>query len=224
MPRTRLNFDLDQDERAIIAKSDTLSREEIWILLEKKRFEELKVRAIQLSGAMLSKARCPVCTLQPPCKHYDSQEHIVSEASKLINQPEFKRVFPPHKRDNLLFLLKKQINPQNLNINIHQHSNSHIGSIIYNTDSQAQFTSEFSHGNEPILDAGIGHRKASMQLYPSHSPSYVEFLKRGRGHGGSPTNFDVKQDSSLKYIKLDSRHPSVVTVRKRSHQGSYQYS
>ena len=46
MPRTRLNFDLDPEERAIIAKADTLSREEIWQLLEKKRFEELKVRAI----------------------------------------------------------------------------------------------------------------------------------------------------------------------------------
>ena len=72
MPRTRLNFDLDPEERAIIAKADTLTREEIWQLLEKKRFEELKFKAIQLSGAMLTKARCPVCTLLPPCKHYDS--------------------------------------------------------------------------------------------------------------------------------------------------------
>ena len=30
MPRTRLNFDLDAEERAIIAKADVLTREEIW--------------------------------------------------------------------------------------------------------------------------------------------------------------------------------------------------
>ena len=70
MPRTRLNFDLDAEERAIIAKSDVLTREEIWQLLEKKRFEDLRNRAVLLSGNMLSKARCPVCTLAPPCKHY----------------------------------------------------------------------------------------------------------------------------------------------------------
>jgi len=46
MPRTRLNFDLDAEERAIIAKADVLTREEIWTLLEKKRFEDLKNRAV----------------------------------------------------------------------------------------------------------------------------------------------------------------------------------
>jgi hypothetical protein len=54
MPHTRLNFELDHEEREIIAKAEVLSREQIWDLLERKRFEELKKRAIVLKGNMLS--------------------------------------------------------------------------------------------------------------------------------------------------------------------------
>lgn len=46
MPRTKLNFDLDPEERAIIAKAETLTREDVWDLLEKKRFNDLKKHAV----------------------------------------------------------------------------------------------------------------------------------------------------------------------------------
>jgi hypothetical protein len=59
----KLNFDLDPEERAIIAKADTLTREEIWDLLEQKRFNDLKKKAVHLSSDMLAKQRCPLCTL-----------------------------------------------------------------------------------------------------------------------------------------------------------------
>lgn len=79
-PRTKLNFDLDPEERSIVAKADTMSREEVWECLEKKRYDDLKRNAIILSGECLAKARCPVCTLHPPCKHYSSVDEIVTNA------------------------------------------------------------------------------------------------------------------------------------------------
>jgi hypothetical protein len=33
LPKTKLNFELDAEERSIIAKVESLSREEIWELL-----------------------------------------------------------------------------------------------------------------------------------------------------------------------------------------------
>lgn len=102
IPHTKLNFDLDPEERSIIARADSMTREQVWDLLEKKRYEDLKRRAVQLSGEMLAKARCPVCTLMPPCKHYQSSDEIATDAQKVINQPEFKKAIPAVKRDNLI--------------------------------------------------------------------------------------------------------------------------
>jgi hypothetical protein len=51
---------------------------------------------------MLAKARCPVCTLQPPCKHYNTADDIVSDAHKIINQPDFKEAINASKREKLL--------------------------------------------------------------------------------------------------------------------------
>lgn len=110
MPRTRLNFDLDQEEREIIARADDLSREEIWELLEKKRFEELRKRSIMLRGTMIGQARCPKCTLQPPCKHYESPDQIMKDAPDIFQEPEVKLVIPPHKRENLLYSLRLKSN------------------------------------------------------------------------------------------------------------------
>ena len=62
-PRTKLNFDLDQEERAIVAKAYQMSREEVWECLEKKRYDDLKRKAVMLSGECIAKARCPICTL-----------------------------------------------------------------------------------------------------------------------------------------------------------------
>jgi hypothetical protein len=41
---------LDAEERAIIAKADELTREDVWELLDKKRFADLRKRATILSG------------------------------------------------------------------------------------------------------------------------------------------------------------------------------
>jgi hypothetical protein len=48
MPRTRIKFELDLEEREIISNSEELSKEQIWSLLEKKRHEELARRTIIL--------------------------------------------------------------------------------------------------------------------------------------------------------------------------------
>jgi hypothetical protein len=59
---------------------------------------------------MLAKARCPVCTLQPPCKHYNTADDIVSDAHKIINQPDFKEAINASKREKLLNQLKRETN------------------------------------------------------------------------------------------------------------------
>ena len=68
----RFNYALDNEEREIIAKGKDLSKQEIWALLEKKRFAELKKASVNLQGKLLINSRCPKCTLIPPCKHYSS--------------------------------------------------------------------------------------------------------------------------------------------------------
>jgi len=57
---------------------------------------------------MLSKARCHKCTLMPPCKHYESVDQLVKDAPSVVREPEFKKIISPHKRDNLILMLKKQ--------------------------------------------------------------------------------------------------------------------
>jgi hypothetical protein len=107
MPRTRINFKLDLEEREIISNSEELSRDQIWNLLEKKIHEELAKRTIIFQGNMISRARCPKCTLLPPCKHYSSSEAILKDASDIFNGSEFKKVIPPNKRESLILMLKK---------------------------------------------------------------------------------------------------------------------
>lgn len=54
LTKTKIDFNLDAEERAIIAKADELTREDVWELLDKKRFADLRKRATILSGQMLS--------------------------------------------------------------------------------------------------------------------------------------------------------------------------
>jgi hypothetical protein len=63
---------LDKDERELVKKGDDVTKEEMWELLENKRFENLKDSAINLQGDLLYNNRCPKCTLYPPCKHYEN--------------------------------------------------------------------------------------------------------------------------------------------------------
>ena len=61
---------LDKDERDLVKKGDEVTKEQMWELLESKRFEKLKSSAINLQGDMIYNNRCPKCTLYPPCKHF----------------------------------------------------------------------------------------------------------------------------------------------------------
>lgn len=61
---------LDKEERELVKKGDDVTKEEMWELLENKRFEKLKDSAINLQGDLLFNNRCPKCTLFPPCKHF----------------------------------------------------------------------------------------------------------------------------------------------------------
>ena len=85
LPRVKINFNFDSEERKLIGTATGMTREQMWDVIENNRLEELKKRAGNLSYLMLSKARCPLCTLQPPCKHYKTVNDLVSEAYNLAN-------------------------------------------------------------------------------------------------------------------------------------------
>lgn len=88
---------LDKDERELVKKGDDVTKEEMWELLENKRFQTLKQQAVNLQGDLIYNKRCPKCTLMPPCKHYGSQEEIVNEANKFMNNTNFKQYISPKK-------------------------------------------------------------------------------------------------------------------------------
>lgn len=71
IPETKINFEMNTEERNFIKQVKELPRAQMWQMLEKKRLEELKEKGLQCRTKMLVKARCPKCTLQPPCKHYE---------------------------------------------------------------------------------------------------------------------------------------------------------
>ena len=76
---------LDKDERELVKKGNEVTKEEMWDLLESKRFEKLKQSAVNLQGDLIYNMRCPKCTLMPPCKHYESSESIIGDANKMIH-------------------------------------------------------------------------------------------------------------------------------------------
>ena len=71
MPKHKFDFSLDPDERELISKGANMDKEQIWQVLERKRFQELQNAAITLQGELLVQQRCPKCTLVPPCRHYE---------------------------------------------------------------------------------------------------------------------------------------------------------
>lgn len=58
---------LDRDERALVKKGEQVTKEEMWDLLEAKRFQNLRNNAVNLQGDLIFNRRCPKCTLVPPC-------------------------------------------------------------------------------------------------------------------------------------------------------------
>ena len=65
---------LDKEERELVRKGDEVTKEEMWQLLEKKRFMKLKESAVNLQGDLIYNQRCPKCTLMTPCKHYENHD------------------------------------------------------------------------------------------------------------------------------------------------------
>lgn len=41
-----------------------------------KRITEIKQKAANMRGSLANNGRCPICTLKPPCKHFDSTEAL----------------------------------------------------------------------------------------------------------------------------------------------------
>ena len=65
-----------------------MTREQMWAAIETKRHGELKRHGIALSTNMIAMARCPRCTLQPPCKHYQSTDEIIADVYNVFNGNE----------------------------------------------------------------------------------------------------------------------------------------
>lgn len=63
---------LDKEERELLRLGQNVTQEQMWHLLENKRFQQLQESAVNLQGDLLYNKRCPKCTLMPPCKHYES--------------------------------------------------------------------------------------------------------------------------------------------------------
>lgn len=62
-----------------------MTRDELWQLLEDKRFQDLEQKKFRLSGQMVALNRCPKCTLAPPCNHYESTVMLGLEAEQILN-------------------------------------------------------------------------------------------------------------------------------------------
>lgn len=99
---------LDKDERELVKKGEGVTKEEMWELLENKRFEKLKDSAVNLQGDLIFNNRCPKCTLMPPCKHYESQDELNSDASNYILSSNFKHHLSPKKRQGLMQAVREQ--------------------------------------------------------------------------------------------------------------------
>lgn len=89
---------LDEDERRLVKKGDEVTKEQMWELLENKRFDNLKSSAVNLQGDLIFNSRCPKCTLVPPCKHFQTQDEVAVEAGKMLTQRTFKKHLSPKKR------------------------------------------------------------------------------------------------------------------------------
>jgi hypothetical protein len=75
-----------------------LTRDELWQLLEDKRFQDLERKKFRLSGQMVALKRCPKCTLEPPCNHYESTVMLGHEAEQILNTDSYKKAIAPAKR------------------------------------------------------------------------------------------------------------------------------
>ncbi len=98
---------LDREERELVKKGDEVTKQEMWDLLESKRFSKLQESAVNLQGDLIFNQRCPKCTLQPPCNHYQNSEDIIQDASKLLQTKTFKQYMSPKKISGLMNVIKE---------------------------------------------------------------------------------------------------------------------
>lgn len=73
------------------------------------------------------------------------------------------------------------------------------------------------------MHKGMGQRSASIAPHlrnSTGSPKHSNYLKRGKGSGGSPTQFEVMEDANSQ-LRFERRHQSVISYRMRNHSGAY---
>lgn len=99
---------LDREERELVKKGEQVTQQEMWDILEAKRFEGLKKSAINLQGDLIYNKRCPKCTLVPPCKHYKSINQIMNEANRMVGSKPFKNYISPRKLQSLMNTIRDQ--------------------------------------------------------------------------------------------------------------------
>ena len=72
----QLRFTPKLVERSNMIKMTHLSKEEILVRLEEERLQRLHRAASNLKADMLVSQRCPLCTLEIPCKHFENQDQL----------------------------------------------------------------------------------------------------------------------------------------------------
>lgn len=125
-------FDNNEDDNSTdsIAEYERIISEK----LEQKRKDELKKASENMKVKLAKNGRCPICTLAPPCNHYN-QETEVKEANRLIlsHRSQTKRSndsVSPQKPDKKDQPLRKSTKKSNKPIN----SNDKLNRTAYNTD------------------------------------------------------------------------------------------
>lgn len=75
-----------------------------------------------------------------------------------------------------------------------------------------------------MFDSAIKFRRNTMNAHMTDPivQHQTEFLKRGRGNGGSPTNFEAKANGGT--LAPSMRMPKVPMIRVRDRQGGHDYA
>ena len=146
---------LDKEERDLVKRGDDVTKEEMWKLLESKRFSKLKESAVNLQGDLIYNQRCPICTLMPPCKHYQSNDQILGDAGKFLQSSSFKQHMSPRKLQGLMHAMKDHPTPGLLDYL----AESPKRSIMINDTSVAQFDTGSRNNRGAATDMSMGHRR-----------------------------------------------------------------
>ena len=100
--KTIINIEDYQNKEEMINLSH-LSINEITKRLESQRPDELAQAAEEMKQNMAKSGRCPICTLQPPCNHYKTQDAVTSailQIQKLKLQDKEKEREPDREKEH----------------------------------------------------------------------------------------------------------------------------